>query len=171
MRFFLLCASPRYTWGARGGDLPLRDWRRYFRKCNRLLKQVEDWAESSEIRHLLRDVLPSYWKKRVEDEENKRAKKRLAVRTMSPKDQHPRMKKCFRQNLGEPDRMISVKNSVDVEVSGDVAGGMFAAAQQRRVETWGEAENADDPILYEHGGNSPNRERGIEAKFQKQNPH
>ena len=94
------------------GELRLRDWRRYLQKYCRLLKQVEDWSESSEIRHLLRDVLPSYWKKRVEDEEKKRAKKRLAVRIMSPEDQHPRIMEYFRRNLGEPDRMITMKNSV-----------------------------------------------------------
>ena len=105
------------------GELRLRDWRRYHRKYRRLLKQVEDWSKSSEIRHLLRDVLPSYWRKRVEDEEKKRAKKRLAVRIMSPKDQHPRIMEYFRRNLGEPDRMISMKNSVYVEVFGDRAGG------------------------------------------------
>ena len=105
------------------GELRLRDWRRYLRKYRRLLKQVEDWSESSEIRHLLRDVLPSYWKKRVEDEEKKRAKKRLAVRIMSPEDQHPRIMEYFRRNLGEPERMISMKNLVYVEVFGDTAGG------------------------------------------------
>ena len=42
--------------------------------------------EASEIRHLLKDVLPSHWKKRVEDEEKKRAKKRVAVRIMSSQD-------------------------------------------------------------------------------------
>ena len=68
------------------GELRLRDWRRYRRKYRWLLKQVEDWSESSEIRHLLRDVLPLYSKKRVEDEEKKQAKKRLAVRIMSPED-------------------------------------------------------------------------------------
>ena len=87
------------------------------------MKQVEDWSESSEIRHLLRDVLPSYWKKPVEDEEKKLAKKRLAVRIMSPEDQHPRIMEYFRRNLGKPDRMISMKNSVYAEVFGDTAGG------------------------------------------------
>ena len=67
--------------------------------------------------------LPSYWKKRVEDEEKKRAKKRLAVRIMSPEDQHHRIMEYFWRNLGEPDRMISMKNSVYVEVFGDTAGG------------------------------------------------
>ena len=57
------------------GDMRLMDWRRYLRKYHRLLKQVEDWSESSETRHLLRDVLPSYWKKRVEDNENRSGQK------------------------------------------------------------------------------------------------
>ena len=105
------------------GESRLRDWRRYLRKYRRLLKQVEDWSESSKIRHLLRDVLLSYWKKGVEGEEKKRAKKRLAVRIMSPEHQHPRIMEYFRRNLGEPDRMISMKNSVYVEVLGDTAGG------------------------------------------------
>ena len=104
-------------------ELRLRDRRRYLRKYGRLLKQVEDWSESSEIRHFLRDVLPLYWKKRVEDDEKKRAMKRLAVRIMSPEDQHPRIMEYFRRNLEEPDRMISMKNSVYVEVFGDMAGG------------------------------------------------
>ena len=84
---------------------------------------MEDWSESSENCHLLRDVLPWYWKKRVEDGEKKRAKKRLAVRIMSPEDQHPSIMEYFRRNLGEPDRMLSMKNSVYVEVFGDKAGG------------------------------------------------
>ena len=105
------------------GELPLRHWRRYLRSYRRLLKQVEDWSESSEICHLLRDVLPSYWRKRVEDKEKKRAKKHLAVRIMSPEDQHPRIMEYLRRNLGEPDWMISIKNSVYVEVFGNTAGG------------------------------------------------
>ena len=105
------------------GELRLRDWRRYLRRYRRLLKQVEDWSESSEIRHLLRDVLPSQRKKRVEEQETIRAKKPLAVRIMSPEDQHPRIIEYFWQNLGEPDRMISMKKSVYVEVFGATAGG------------------------------------------------
>ena len=45
------------------GELQLRDRGRYLRKYRRLLKQVEDWSQSGEIRHPLRDVLPAYWKK------------------------------------------------------------------------------------------------------------
>ena len=103
------------------GELRMRDWRRYLRKYRRLLKGVEDWSELSEICHLLRDVLPSYWKKRVEDEEKKRAKKRMAVRMMSLEDQHPRIMDCFRRKMGEPDWMICMKNSLYLEVFGDTA--------------------------------------------------
>ena len=56
------------------GELRVREWNRYIRKYRRSLKLVEDWNESSEIRHLLKNVLPGHWKKRVEDEEKKRAK-------------------------------------------------------------------------------------------------
>ena len=101
------------------GELRLRDRRRYLQKYRRLLKQVEDSSESSEIRHLLQDIQPSRWKKRVEDEEKKRAKKHLAVRIMSPEDQHPRHMECFQRNR---DRMISMTNSLYVEVFGDTAG-------------------------------------------------
>ena len=87
------------------GELWLRDWRRYLRNYRRLLNQVEDWSESSKISHLLRDVLPSYWKKRVEDEEKKRAKKRMAVRITLPEDQHPPIMEYFQRNLGEPDQL------------------------------------------------------------------
>ena len=59
----------------------------------------------------------------MEDGETKRAKKRSAVRIMSPENQHPRIMECFRRNLREPDRMMSMKNSVYVEVLGDTAGG------------------------------------------------
>ena len=84
---------------------------------------MEDWFERREICHVLLDVLPSYWNKRAEDEETKRAKKRLAVRIMSLEDQHPRIMEYFGRNLGDPDRMISMKNSVYVDVFGDTTGG------------------------------------------------
>ena len=87
------------------GELRVREWKRYIRKYRRSLKLVEDWNESSEIRHLLKDVLPGHWKKRVEDEEKKRAKKRVAVRIMAPEDTHAGKMEFFRRNLGEPSRM------------------------------------------------------------------
>ena len=70
------------------GELRVREWNRYLRKYRRSLKLVGDWNESSEIRHLLKDVLPGQWKRRVEDEEKKRAKKRVAVRIMAAEDTH-----------------------------------------------------------------------------------
>ena len=105
------------------GELRLREWRRYLRKYRPLLKQVEDWSESGEIRHILRDVLQAYLKKRVEDEQKKWAKKRMAVHIMSPDAQHPGIIEYFRRNFGSPERMISLKNSVYVEVFGETAGG------------------------------------------------
>ena len=56
------------------GELRVREWNRYLRKYRRCLKLVEDWNEASEIRHLLKDVLPGNWKRRLEDEEKKRSK-------------------------------------------------------------------------------------------------
>ena len=103
------------------GVLRLRDWRRYLLRYRRLLKQVGDGWESGEIRHLLRDVLPAYSKKRGEDEEKKRAKKHMAVHIMSPEEQNPGIMEYLRRNLGEPERMISLKNSVYVEVFGGTA--------------------------------------------------
>ena len=77
------------------GELRWREWRRYLPKYRRLLKQVEDWSESGEMRQLLRDVLLACWKKQVEDEEKKRAKKRMAVHIMSPEEQHPGIMENF----------------------------------------------------------------------------
>ena len=83
---------------------------------------MEDWNEASEIRHLLKNVLPGHWKRRVEDEENKRAKKRVAVRIMASEDNHAGMMEFFRRDLGEPSRMLGLKNAVYVEVFGDTMG-------------------------------------------------
>ena len=105
----------------RGG---LRGWQgnRYIRKYQRSLKLVEDWSESSEIRHLLKDVLPGHWKRRVEDEEKKRTKKCVAVRIMASEDIHAGIMEFIRRNLGEPSRMLGLKNAVYVEVFGDTMG-------------------------------------------------
>ena len=104
------------------GELRVREWNQYIRKYRRSLKLVEDWNEASEIRHLLKDVLPGYWKRRVEDEEGKRAKKRVAVRIMASEDTHAGIIEFFRRNLGEPSRMLGLKNAVYVEVFGDNMG-------------------------------------------------
>ena len=63
---------------------------------------MEDWNEASEIRHLLENILPGNWKRRGEDEEKKRAKKRVAVRIMAAEDTHAGIMEFFRRNLGEP---------------------------------------------------------------------
>ena len=70
------------------GELRVGEWNWYLRKYRRCLKLVEDRNEDSEIRHLLKDVLPGNWKRRVEDEEKKRAKKRVAVRIIAAEDTH-----------------------------------------------------------------------------------
>ena len=59
----------------------------------------------------------------MKDEEKKRARKRMAVRIMSPEEQHPGIMEYLGQNIGAPERMISLKNSVYVEVFGETAGG------------------------------------------------
>ena len=104
------------------GELRVREWNRYIRKYRRSLKLVEDWNEASEIRHLLKDILPGHWKRRVEDEEKKRAKKRVAVRIMAWEDTHAGIMEFFRQSLGEPSQMSGLKNAVYVEVFGDTMG-------------------------------------------------
>ena len=83
---------------------------------------MEDWNEASEIRHLLKDVLPGHWKRRVDDEEKKRAKKRVVVRIMASEDTHAGIMEFSRRNLGEPSRMLGFKNAVYVEVFGDTMG-------------------------------------------------
>ena len=83
---------------------------------------MEDWNEASEIRHLLKDVLPGHWKRRVEDEGMKRAKKRVAVRVMASEESHAGIMEFFQRNLGEPSRMLGLKNAVYVEVFGDTMG-------------------------------------------------
>ena len=45
------------------GELRVPDWNRYIRKYRRCLREVDDWNEASEIRQLLKDILPSHWKK------------------------------------------------------------------------------------------------------------
>ena len=104
------------------GELRVRERNRYIRKYRRSLKLVEDWNESSEIRHLLKDLLPGHWKKKVEDEEKKRAKKRVAVRIMASEDTHAGIMEFFRRNLGEPSLMLGLKNAVYMDVFGDNMG-------------------------------------------------
>ena len=58
----------------------------------------------------------------MEDKEKKRAKKRVAVRIMAAEDTHAGIMEFFRRNLGEPNRMLGLKNAVYVEVFGDSMG-------------------------------------------------
>ena len=58
----------------------------------------------------------------MEDEEKKRAKKRVAVRIMAAEDTHAGIMEFFRRNLGKPNRMLGLKNAVYVEVFGDSMG-------------------------------------------------
>ena len=104
------------------GELRLREWNRYIRKYRRSLKLVEDWNQSSEIGHLLKHVLPGHWKRRVEDDEKKRAKKRVAIPIMASEDTHAGIMEFLGQNLGEPSQMLGLKKAVYVEVFGDTMG-------------------------------------------------
>ena len=103
-------------------ELRVREWNRYIRKYRGSPKLGEDWNEASEIRHLLKDVPPGHWKRRVEDEEKKRAKKRVAVRIMASEDGRARIMEFFWRNLSEPSQMLGLKNAVYVEVFGDTMG-------------------------------------------------
>ena len=67
---------------------------------------MKDWNEASEIRHLLKNVLPGHWKKGVSDEEKKRAKKRVAVQIMASEDTHGGITEFFCRNL------LGLKNAV-----------------------------------------------------------
>ena len=58
----------------------------------------------------------------MEDEEKKRAKKREAVPIMASADTHAGIMEFFRRNLGEPSRMVGLKNAVYVEGFGDTMG-------------------------------------------------
>ena len=151
-------------------ELRVREWNRYLRKYRRSLKLVEDWNESSESRHLLKDVLPGHWKRRVEDEEKKRAKKCVAVRIMAAEDTHAGIMEFFRRNLGEPNRMLGLKNAVYVEVFGDTMGQRFSALQQRGVEARGAAEDAGHLRPHEPGRDREVHHGGVEAQCEERGP-
>ena len=70
----------------------------------------------------------------MEHEEKKRAKKRMAVRILSPEERHPRIMEYFWRKLEEPDRTTLMKNSVYIEVVGDSAGGCLISGST----TWKE---------------------------------
>ena len=58
----------------------------------------------------------------MEDDEKKRAKKRVAVGIMASEDTHAGIMEFFRRNLGEPSRMLGLKSAVYVQVFGDTMG-------------------------------------------------
>ena len=58
----------------------------------------------------------------MEDEEKKRAKKRMAVCVMPQDGQHLGIMEYFQRNLRAPKRMIWLTNAVYLEVFGEVAG-------------------------------------------------
>ena len=61
-------------------------------------------------------------RRRWRTEEKKRAKKRVAVRIMASEDTDAEIMEFFRRNLGEPSRMLGLKNAVYVEVFCDTMG-------------------------------------------------
>ena len=152
------------------GEWRVREWNRYIRKYRRTLKLVEDWNETSEIQHLLKDVLPGHWKRRVEDEEKKRAKKCVAVPIIALEDTHARIMEFFRRNLGEPSRMYGLKNAVYVDVFGDTMGKKADAPQQRGVEAQRAAEDAGHLRLHEPGRDREVHHGGVEAQRQERGP-
>ena len=58
----------------------------------------------------------------MEDEEKRRAKKRVAVQIMASEDTDAGIMEFFRRNLGEPSQMLGLKNAVYVEVFRDTMG-------------------------------------------------
>ena len=55
----------------------------------------------------------------MEDEEKRRAKKRVVVRIMASEDTQTGIMEFFLRNLSKPSRMLGLKNAVYVEVFGD----------------------------------------------------
>ena len=152
------------------GELRVREWNRYLRKYRQSLKLVEGWNESSEIRHLLKDVLPGHWNRRVEDEEKKRAKKRVAVRIMAAEDTHAGIMEFFRRNVGEPNRMLGPKNAVYFAGILRLHGAKVAAPQQRGVEARGAAEDARHLRPHEPGRDREVHHGGVEAQCEERGP-
>ena len=117
---------------------------------------MEDWNEASEIRHLLRPVLPGHWRRRVEDEEKKRAKKRVAVRIMASEDTHAGIMEFFRRKLGEAQPNVGVEER---RLRGGIRrhhGAKADAPQQLGVEAQRAAEDAGH--LHPH---EPGRDREV----------
>ena len=152
------------------GELRVREWNRYLRKYRRCLKLVEDWNEAGEIRHLLKDVPPGNWKRRVEDEEKKRAIKRVAVRIMAAEDTHAGIMEFFRR---KPRRAQPDVGTEERHVCGCVwrlHGAKVAAPHQRGVEARGAAEDAGHLRPHEPGRDREVHHGGVEAQCEERGP-
>ena len=152
------------------GELRVREWNRYIRKYRRSLKLVEDWNESSEIRHLLKDVLPGHWKRRVEDEEKKRAKKRVAVQIREPEDTHAEIMGFF---LAKPRQAQPIVGVEERRLRGGIRrhhGAKADAPQQRGVEARRAPEDAGHLCPHEPGQDREVHHGGAEAQRQERGP-
>ena len=152
------------------GELRVREWNRYICKYRRSLKLVEDWNEASEIRHLLKDVLPRQWNRRVEDEEKKRAKKRVAVRIMASEGHRRRNNGVF---LAKPRRAWPNVGVEERRLYGGIRrhhGAKADVPQQRGVEARGAAEDAGHLRPDEPGRDREVHHGGAEAQHQERGP-
>ena len=152
------------------GELRVREWNRYLRKYRRCLKLVEDWNEASEIRHLLKDVLPGNWKRRVEDEEKKRAKRARGGEDYGgggyPRGYHGVLQE-------EPGRAQPDVGTEERRVRGGIRrlhGAKVAAPQQRGVEARGAAEDAGHLRPHEPGRDREVHHGGVEAQCEERGP-
>ena len=152
------------------GELRVREWNRYIRRYRRSFKLVEDWNEASEIRHLLKDVLPDHWKRRVEDEEKKRAKKCVAVRVMASDDTHAGIMEFVQPKPRRAQPNVGVEER---RLCGGIRrhhGAKADAPQQRGVEARRAAEDAGHLRPHEPGRDREVHHGGAEAQRQERGP-
>ena len=152
------------------GELRVREWNRYLRKYRRSLKLSEDWNESSEIRHLLKDVLPGHWKRRVEDEEKKRSQE-----AGGGEDHGGRGYPCGYHGVlqEEPGQAQPDVGTEERRVRGGIwglHGAKVAAPQQRGVEARGAAEDASHLRPHEPGRDHEVHHGGVEAQCEERGP-
>ena len=152
------------------GELRVREWNRYIRKYRRSLKLVEDWNEASDIRHLLKDVLSGHWKRTVEDEEKKRAKKRVAVRIMASEDTHAEIMEFSSAKPRQAQPNVAVEEH---HLRGGIRrhhGAKADAPQQRGVEARRATEDAGHLRPHEPGRDREVHHGGAEAQRQERGP-
>ena len=152
------------------GELRVREWNRYIRKDRTSLKLVEEWNESSEIRHLLKDVLPGHVGEKgggpgEEDKKEARGRTDHGIRG------HPR-----RNNGVFPAKSRRAQANVGVEerrLPGGIRrhhGAKAAAPQQRGVEVRRAAEDAGHLCPHERGRDPEVHHGGAEAQRQERGP-